>query len=94
MQPFCRPPYGTARCGTKFLHATVVLCSLGAATTYIFVCLLVLLSVQKASAELQFLRVAETAGMHMRSQHTLTNWLESCGGCCTTRKLCTDLSHL
>ena len=22
-----------------------------------------------------------------------TNWLESCGGCCTARKLCSDISH-
>ena len=22
------------------------------------------------------------------------NWLESCGGCCTARKLCSDLSHI
>ena len=28
------------------------------------------------------------------SQHTQTNWLESCGGCCTARKLCSDLSHI
>ena len=28
------------------------------------------------------------------SQHTLTNWLESCGGCCTARKLCSDLSRI
>ena len=28
------------------------------------------------------------------SEHTLTNWLESCGGCCTARKLCSDLSHI
>ena len=28
------------------------------------------------------------------SQHTLTNGLESCGGCCTARKLCSDLSHV
>ena len=27
------------------------------------------------------------------SQHTLTNWLESCGGCCTARKLCSVQSH-
>ena len=27
-------------------------------------------------------------------QHTLTNWLESCGRCCTARKLCSDLSHI
>ena len=26
-------------------------------------------------------------------QHTLTNWVESCGGCCTVRGLCSDLSH-
>ena len=25
-------------------------------------------------------------------QHTLTNWLESCGGCCTVRGLCRGLS--
>ena len=28
------------------------------------------------------------------SQCTLTNWLESCGGCCTAQKLCSDLSHI
>ena len=28
------------------------------------------------------------------STHTLTNWLESCGGCCTARKLCRDLSRI
>jgi len=28
------------------------------------------------------------------SQHTLTKWLDSCGGCCTARKLCSDLSHI
>ena len=28
------------------------------------------------------------------SQHTLTNWLESCGGCCRARKLCSDLSYI
>ena len=27
------------------------------------------------------------------SQHTVTNWLESSGGCCTAQKLCSDLSH-
>ena len=26
--------------------------------------------------------------------NTVTNWLESCGGCCTARKLCSDLSHI
>ena len=35
--------------------------------------------------------VKDTQGF---SQHTLTNWLESCGGCCTARKLCNDLSHM
>ena len=27
-------------------------------------------------------------------QHTLTNWLESCGGCCTVQGLCNVLSHI
>ena len=32
--------------------------------------------------------------LHIGFSHlTLTNWLESCGGCCTARKLCSYLSQ-
>ena len=34
------------------------------------------------------------AGSAIMAQHTLMNWLESCGGCCTARKLCSNLSHI
>ena len=37
--------------------------------------------------------VTEQAAYQAHQAH-LTNWLESCGGCCTARKLCSDLSHI
>ena len=45
------------------------------------------------------IRRGDVAGQHTNKHNTLsgivlTNWLESCGGCCTVRGLCSDLSHI
>jgi len=52
------------------------------------------LCVRERLAKCQFAQFAGRLGGRMKVLSVHPNWLESCGGCCTAGKLCTDLSHM